>query len=170
MRTAPQSCEKHLPPSAASERETGLGEPVAGWRQCTICPAHAVTAQALPPYGVLHRVGAVAQPGHEDATCAETHTVSPGLPPLQRLCAAVRTHVYGIGQSAWGRRARMGGVWVLMDLQTGLRLGFGKPPPRTQTQGNSKIGSCRTCANYPLGTCGVGRSTALQSLSVETEH
>ena len=32
-----------IPPSAASKRETGVGEPVAGSRQCTVCLAHAVT-------------------------------------------------------------------------------------------------------------------------------
>jgi hypothetical protein len=38
------------PLSAASGRETGLQslQHVAGSRQCTVCPAHAVTAQALP--------------------------------------------------------------------------------------------------------------------------
>ena len=35
-----------VPPSAASVRETGL-EPVAGWRQYTVCPTHAVAPQAL---------------------------------------------------------------------------------------------------------------------------
>jgi hypothetical protein len=63
MRTAPYKYLSHVgrtlvPPSAASGRETGI---VARWRQCTVCPVLAVTARPLPPYGVLHRVGAVAQ-------------------------------------------------------------------------------------------------------------
>jgi hypothetical protein len=51
-----------VPPSAASGRETGVGEPLAGSRQYTVCPAHAVTARALPL--IRHdasRWGAVAQ-------------------------------------------------------------------------------------------------------------
>ena len=41
------------PPLRRAGRETGL---VAGWRQCTVCLGQAVTAQTLPPHGVLHRV------------------------------------------------------------------------------------------------------------------
>jgi hypothetical protein len=63
MRTAPQSCETHsLPSFHCVGRET---RPVAGLRQYTVYPVHGVTstckARSLPPYGVVHRVGAVAQ-------------------------------------------------------------------------------------------------------------
>jgi hypothetical protein len=55
-----------LVPPLLRGRETGL---VAGWRQCTVCPAHAVTPGTLPP--IRHdasRWSAVAQlpGGHED--------------------------------------------------------------------------------------------------------
>jgi hypothetical protein len=62
MRTAPQSCVTHSRPSL---RRVGacnwVGEFVARWRQCTVCPVHAVTARSLPPFGMIDRVGAVAQ-------------------------------------------------------------------------------------------------------------
>jgi hypothetical protein len=66
-------------------------ELVAGWCQCTICPVHAVTAQAFPPCGVLHRVGAVAQlpypirmlPAHVE----RRKLSSPGLPLLLHYSA-----------------------------------------------------------------------------------
>jgi hypothetical protein len=81
-----------VPPSPASGRETGL---VAGWRQCTICPVHAVTAQALPPYGVLHRVGAVAQlPGPMSVLPVHVErrklSVRPGLRHPQAVCCGAR--------------------------------------------------------------------------------
>ena len=53
-------------------RETGL---VPGWRQCAVCPVHAVhavTAQALPPHDVLHRVGSVAQLSIGSQACTRT--------------------------------------------------------------------------------------------------
>jgi hypothetical protein len=85
-----------VPPSLTSGRATGL---VAGWRQCTIYPVHAVTAQSLPPYGVLHRVGAVSQlPGFvrmlpAQCTRRETQTVSSSWtpPPTGRVLRCART-------------------------------------------------------------------------------
>jgi hypothetical protein len=94
-----------FPPFAASRRETEI---VAGWRQCILCPVRAVAAQALPPYHVLHRVGAVAQlPGAMSTLPA--HVKRRKLSHLDshhhRPCVAARTHVYGGG---YGTRVKHG--------------------------------------------------------------
>jgi hypothetical protein len=90
--------------------ETGL---VAGSRRCTVCPVHAVTAPSLPPYGVIHRVGAVAQlpvpirmlPPH-----VERRKLSISwTPATHKPVAAVRTHVY---RSVWRRIQGVYGAWV----------------------------------------------------------
>jgi hypothetical protein len=60
-------------------------------------PVHAVTAQSLPPYDVLHRVGAVAQLSGPMSvlpvrTRRETQTVSPGFSPATgRVLRCART-------------------------------------------------------------------------------
>ena len=111
MRTAPRTgmwdALSSLPPLRRVS-ETGL---VAGWRQCTVCPVHAVTAQSLPPYHVLHRVGTVAQlPGpigcYLHASRDANH--QSWTPAAARPFAAARTHVYGGGNGVWVKQA-----WVL---------------------------------------------------------
>jgi hypothetical protein len=68
-------------------------------------PVHAVTAQALPPYDVLHRVGAVAQlPG--PMSVLPVHVERRKLSVLdfrqpQAVCCGARARVWRGGYGAW---------------------------------------------------------------------
>ena len=93
-----------VPHSAASGPETGL-ESLLQVRLSTPSaqPARLQLVRRLP-YGTVHRVVAVAHAPlrrHANVTCthAEQHLLS--IPPVQRLCAAVRTLVYSRGKGAW---------------------------------------------------------------------
>jgi hypothetical protein len=91
-----------VPSSAASGCETG-------WKSLlrvgvsTPCapPTRLQLGQGLP-YGMIHRVGAVAQlPGAMRMSPAAQYVerrflVSPGIPPPQRPCAAVRMQIYHV--------------------------------------------------------------------------
>jgi hypothetical protein len=89
------------------------------------------------------RWGCSPAPGrHEHATCAETpyhQSRTPATPEV--VCCGTHTRVYGREQGAWVRRARMGGVWVLMDrdFKTGRLLGFGKPPLESRPKAATRL-------------------------------
>jgi hypothetical protein len=78
-------------------------------------PVHAVRAQTMPPYGVLHRVGPVAQlPGPMSVLQVPVHverstqTVSHGLSPATGRVLRCARNVYGGG---YGARVKRG--WSL---------------------------------------------------------